>query len=77
MLISITLHSVLREKLPPEAKGSTVLDLEEGARVKDVIARLDLPEHVFFAVNEQFERDPERVLHDGDGLRFFRAGAGG
>jgi hypothetical protein len=75
--VTILLHSILREKLPPEARGRTVLELAEGACVKDVIARLDLPEHAAFAINEQLERDPERVLHDGDSLRFFRVGAGG
>jgi sulfur carrier protein ThiS len=77
MKVSIILHSYLREKLPPEARGRAVLELPEGARVKDVIARLDLPDHVIFALNEQLERDKEVALQDGDSLRFLRAGAGG
>ena len=77
MKVSVVLHSYLREKLPAEAKGQTVLKLEEGARIGDVIERLDLPAMVVFAVNNQIEREKERVLKDGDLLRFFRAGAGG
>ncbi len=77
MKVSVILHSYLREKLPPEAQGRTILELAEGARVKDVIAQLDLPDHVIFALNEQLERDREIALKDGDALRFLRAGAGG
>jgi hypothetical protein len=75
--VTVILHSVLREKLPAETRGRTVLELGDEARVKDVILSLDLPAHVAFALNEQLERDLERPLHDGDSLRFFRTGAGG
>jgi hypothetical protein len=77
MKVSVVLHSFLREALPPEAKGKTTLDLPEGARVKDVVAQLRLPDHVLFALNEKLERDRELALKDGDSLRFLRAGAGG
>jgi sulfur carrier protein ThiS len=77
MKVSILLHSILREKLPPEARGITVLELAGGARVKDVIEKLDLPARVGFALNEQIQRDVDQVLQDGDSLRFFRPGAGG
>lgn len=77
MKVSVVLHSYLREKLPAEAKGQTVLELEEGTRISDVIERLDLPEMVVFALNNQIERDQGRLLKDGDLVRFFRAGAGG
>jgi sulfur carrier protein ThiS len=77
MKVSVVLHSYLRELLPPEARGSTTLELPEGARVKDVVARLRLPDHVVFALNEHLERDRELPLKDGDALRFLRVGAGG
>ncbi len=77
MRVSVVLHSYLRELLPPEARGMVTLELPEGARVKDVVARLKLPEHAIFALNERLERDREVVLKDGDSLRFLRAGAGG
>lgn len=75
--VSVVLYSYLREKLPAEAKGKTELQLQDGACIADVIARLDLPEQVTFAVNNQIEREQARRLQDGDVLRFFRAGAGG
>jgi sulfur carrier protein ThiS len=77
MKVSVVLHSFLREALPPEAKGKAELELPEGARVKDVVARLGLPDHVIFALNEKLERDRELALKDGDALRFLRTGAGG
>jgi molybdopterin converting factor small subunit len=73
----VVLHSYLREKLPAEAKGQALLELEEGARIGDVIEKLDLPKMVVFALNNQIERDRQRSLKDGDLVRFFRPGAGG
>jgi molybdopterin converting factor small subunit len=73
----VVLHSYLREKLPAEAKGQALLELEGGARIGDVIEKLDLPEMVVFALNNQIERDRQRSLKDGDLVRFFRPGAGG
>jgi sulfur carrier protein ThiS len=75
--ISVILHSYLRELLPPEARGATTLELPEGAKVRDVVAMLKLPEYAIFALNERLERDRELPLKDGDSLRFLRAGAGG
>ena len=77
MKVSVVLYSYLRDKLPAEAKGQAVLELQEGASIADLIARLDLPERVVFALNNQIEREPGRELRDGDVVRFFRAGAGG
>jgi len=77
MRVSVVLHSYLRDLLPPEARGMATLDLPEGARVKDVVARLQLPDYAIFALNERLERDRELPLKDGDALRFLRAGAGG
>jgi hypothetical protein len=77
MKVSVVLHSYLRELLPPEARGMAVLELPEGATVKDVATRLHLPDHVIFALNERLERDRGVALRDGDALRFLRAGAGG
>ena len=77
MKVSVVLYSYLRDKLPAEAKGQATLELEDGARISDVITRLDLPEQVIFALNNQIERERGRELQDGDVVRFFRAGAGG
>jgi len=77
MLVTVVLHSFLRDLLPPEAKGTTVLELQAGARVSDVVARLGVPDHALFALNDRLQRDRTLALEEGDTLRFLRAGAGG
>lgn len=77
MRVTLVLHSYLREKLPPEAKGRAVLELVSGSRVKDVFARFDLPPAAAWSLNGKLERDIEKVLQDGDELRVFRPAGGG
>ena len=77
MRVTVVLHSFLRDLLPPEAKGTAVLELPDGARVSDVVTRLKLPDFAQFALNDQLLRDRSLALKDGDTLRFLRAGAGG
>jgi len=77
MKIRVVLHSVLRERLPPETNGKADLELPEGCTVQEVIHRLGLPEHVSCAINGQIERSLHKILQDGDEVRFFRPGAGG
>lgn len=77
MRVNVILHSILREKLPAEARGRAALEFPEGALVRDVFARLDLPAGALWAVNEQVDKNLDRPLADGDTLRFFRPGAGG
>jgi hypothetical protein len=75
--VTVFLHSVLREKLPTAARGRADLCLSQGARVRDVLDQFALPSGVVWAINEAQDRDPERVLCDGDVLRVMRPGAGG
>lgn len=77
MNCKVVLYALLREKLPPAARGRADLELPEGSTIQDVIAKLDLPVGSVCAVNEQIERDTSRRLQDGDELRFFRASSGG
>jgi len=75
--IEVILHSVLRELLPAAAKGRMALELPEGERIRDVMERLSIPSGVVCAVGEQIETDRDRILVDGDVVRFLRPGAGG
>ncbi|HVN53483.1 MAG TPA: hypothetical protein VMT46_04060 [Anaerolineaceae bacterium] len=75
--VSVVLYSILREKLPPEARGRATLELPVGSRVADLFRHLDLPETSPWALNGALERDKERVLQDGDQFQAFRQGAGG
>jgi hypothetical protein len=77
MRIKVILHSVLREKLPPETKGRVELELPEGASVAQLFDQLDLPVHVSWALNGSLQRDRQIILQPGDEVRVFRQGAGG
>lgn len=77
MQITVILHSILREKLPPEARGRVIIDLPPESVVADVFRRLNLPAGVAWALNGELARDLNLLLHEGDELRVFRIGAGG
>ncbi len=77
MNISIRLHGILRDKLPPAAKGRTVLTLPRGATVKDVLAHFGIDRVVGVAVNDEVEVEPDHPLHDGDRVEIFRIMGGG
>lgn len=77
MHIPVTLYSTMRDLLPKEARGKTVLDLPPGSTLADVRARLDVPALAVCAVNGQVERDNCRELRDGDTVGVFRAAGGG
>ena len=77
MKIQIVLHSSLRSLLPAEAKGRTTLDLPDGSRLSEVVDSLRIPSGTVCAVNGQIEADEERLLADGDEVRFLRRSAGG
>jgi sulfur carrier protein ThiS len=75
--INLILHSYLREKLPPEAKGRAEIDLPADSTVADLFTRLDLPMHVAWSLNNRLSHDLTTPLKDNDEVRVFRQGAGG
>jgi sulfur carrier protein ThiS len=77
MKVSVRLFSMLREKLPPAAKGKAELDLPEGSTLADLLARLEITVLVNCAVNGKVVRDPAHVLEDGDEVQVFRPSGGG
>ncbi len=77
MQIRVIFHSILREKLPTEARGTALLELEEGARVQEIFDRFHLSDTVVWAINDHMQRDRTLLLKDGDTIRFLRPGAGG
>lgn len=77
MRIPVTLYAIMRELLPKEARGKTVLELPEGSTLADARACLNLPAAAVCAVNGQVERDDCRVLREGDTLGVFKAAGGG
>lgn len=78
MQISVRLHSVFREKLPPENKGRTTLTFPDGATVQDLLTHFQLQNNVVgISVNDELEIEETYPLHDGDHVEFFRIVGGG
>ena len=75
--VSVILHSYLRELLPPETGGRTILELQDEQDVASVIELLNVPPAAVAALNGSIVRDHATVLHNGDELRFLRPGGGG
>ena len=76
MEVQLTLHGILRDHLPRQAKGKTTLSLPEGATVADVLHQFKLKQSVSAAVSG-VQVEPGHVLHDGDDLQLFRMIGGG
>jgi sulfur carrier protein ThiS len=75
--IHLQLYSILREKLPGDAKGRTVMKLDEGATLTDLLNELGIKLKVVISVNGDHEPDKARQLRDGDQVRIFSAISGG
>ncbi len=76
MEIKITLHGILRDYLPYQAKGKTTLTLPEGATINDVVRQLKIKQTVIAAI-DGVRVDTTRLLQDGDDLQMFRMVGGG
>ena len=77
MEIKIVLYSILRQKLPSEARGRTTLDLPEGSTLRDLVTRMDFKIPVVCALNGQIERDLMYQLKAGDEVHILRPSGGG
>lgn len=79
MKVQVKLMASLRNRLPPEARGSAVLETGPGATVQDVLAQLGVADgHVHAVlVNDALEPDRQRRLNDGDALVVLPPVAGG
>ena len=76
MEVNLTLHGILRDYLPRQAKGKRTLTLPPGTTVADVVEQLKIRQTVTAAVNgTQVEKD--YVLKNGDDLQMFRMIGGG
>lgn len=77
MEIHLQLYSILREKLPFDAKRRAVLQLDEGATLADLLNELDIKRRVVISVNGVHESDKSRQLKDGDAVKIFSSVSGG
>lgn len=77
MEVHITLHGLLRDYLPRQAKGKTTLSLPDGATIGDVLRQLKIKQTSLSAAIAGVQVEPGHVLQDGDDLQLFRAIGGG
>jgi len=75
--IHLQLFSILRDKLPPELRGRTVIQLIEGSTLDDLLNKLGIDRRVAISVNDAQERDRSRKLKDGDKVKIFNSVGGG
>jgi sulfur carrier protein ThiS len=76
MEVKVTLHGILRDYLPRQAKGQTILNLPEGTTVGEVVQQLEIKQNVSAAVAGA-EVELNRVLQEDEELHLFRLIAGG
>ena len=76
MVVKLTLHGILRDYLPGQAKGKTTLNLPAGTTVADVVEQLKIKQTVTAAV-DGVQVETGYVLKNGDNLQLFRMIGGG
>lgn len=76
MVIKVTLHGILRDYLPRQAKGKITLTLPEGTTIDEVAQQLKIKQTVTAAVDGG-QVETSHVLQDGDELQMFRMIGGG
>ena len=77
MDVNLQLYSILREKLPSEAKGRAVITMVKDATLADLLKKLDITHRVVISVNDAHEAEMSRQLHDGDEIKIFSSISGG
>jgi len=77
MIIHLQLYSILREKLPPEAKGRADMQMDGGATIADLLADLNITRRVVISVNGIHEENISKQLKDGDTIKIFSSISGG
>jgi sulfur carrier protein ThiS len=56
LVIHIQLYSILREKLPEEAKGRADLQFELGSTLTDLLGELGISRRVVISMNDEHEK---------------------
>ena len=77
MHVDVRLHGILRDQLPPEAKGRARIELESGTTIGDLLEKLSIERRVVIAVNDEEQKDKTHVLRDGDQVAVFTVIGGG
>jgi sulfur carrier protein ThiS len=74
--VNLTLHGILRDYLPRQAKGKTTLTLPAGTTVAEVVDQLKIKQTITAAV-DGVQVETGYVLKDSDNLQLFRMIGGG
>ena len=77
MKVSVRLHGILRDRLAPELKGRTTLNLPEGSSIQSLLDQLRLDGYLHASVNEEIVENFDSPLNNGDAVDLFRPSAGG
>jgi thiamine biosynthesis protein ThiS len=77
MQVDVHLYGILRDLLPPPARGRATVDLEAGASVADLLAQLGITRRVVVAVNDQPKVELAQMLKDGDRVVVYTMVGGG
>jgi sulfur carrier protein ThiS len=77
MRISVHLYGVLRDRLPPAAKGRTTLELPDVATVGDLLATLGIERRVIVSINGRAHIPTKHILQDGDQVMIYTPAGGG
>jgi len=77
MQVHVHLHGILRDHLPPQAKGRATVSLDDGATVGDLLAQLGIQRRVIVSLNGDHEPEETYVLQDGDEVAIYTVIGGG
>ena len=77
MKINVRLYGALRDHLPANQKGRTVLELIDGSTVQGLLDTIGISHTVVIAVNGQQDIDLSHPLNDGDTITVFELVGGG
>ena len=77
MEVNVRLNGILRDKLPPEAKGRTTVVLEERATVADLLSQLGINRQVLVSLNGRPQPSKTHLLQEGDAVAVFTIMGGG
>ncbi len=75
--VNVRLYGILRDYLPPEAKGRATVRLVQGTTIGDLLAHLGIKRRVVVALNQDQEPDNMYVLQDGDRVSVYTVIGGG
>jgi sulfur carrier protein ThiS len=77
MRVSVHLHGILRDQLPPAARGRTTLELPDAATVGDLLATLGIERHVMVSINGRTRVSTEHILQEDDQVMIYTPVGGG